>query len=104
MKWGPWPAHYARDANTWRRHGTQHVNNVTLIQGSAACVPCLKEGCDRQLDSFSDCLRELPASRVIAAAEELLRQTGSSKPLRPVLIDHFATELAVPHAAPRHNK
>jgi heptosyltransferase-3 len=73
MKWGPWPAHYALDANPWRRHGTQRVNNVTLIQGSAACVPCLKEGCDRQIDSFSDCLLELPTSRVIAAAEERLR-------------------------------
>jgi heptosyltransferase-3 len=73
VKWGPWPAHYALHANPWRRHGTQRVNNVTLIQGSAACVPCLKEGCDRQIDSFSDCLLELPASRVIAAAEERLR-------------------------------
>jgi heptosyltransferase III len=74
VKWGPWPAHYALDANPWRRHGTQRVNNVTLIQGSAACVPCLKEGCDRHVASFSDCLLELPASRVIAAAEEQLRQ------------------------------
>jgi heptosyltransferase-3 len=73
VKWGPWPAHYARDANPWRRHGTQHVNNVTLIQGSAACAPCLKEGCDRRVDSFSDCLLDLPASRVIAAVEERLR-------------------------------
>lgn len=77
VKWGPWPTHYALDANPWRRHGTQRVNNVTLIQGSAACVPCLKEGCDRRIDSFSDCLLELPAGRVIAAADELLRQTGN---------------------------
>ena len=74
VKWGPWPARYAHAANPWRRHGTQRINNVTLVQGSAACVPCMLEGCERHIDSFSDCLLELPASRVIAAAEEQLRQ------------------------------
>jgi len=67
VKWGPWPARYARDANPWRRHGSQRVNNVHLIQGAGACVPCLLEGCDRHLASFSDCLQQLPAQRVIAA-------------------------------------
>lgn len=72
VKWGPWPARYARDANPWRRHGTQRVDNVILLQGGAACVPCLLEGCDRHIDSLSDCLQQLPARRVIAAAAALL--------------------------------
>ncbi len=67
VKWGPWPAHFARDENPWRRLGTQRVNNVTLIQGTASCAPCLMEGCDRHIASFSDCLQQLPAHRVIAA-------------------------------------
>ena len=72
VKWGPWPAHYMHDANPWRRHGTQRVDNVILLQGHAACVPCLLEGCDRHIDSYSDCLQQLPARRVIAAAAALL--------------------------------
>jgi heptosyltransferase-3 len=77
VKWGPWPAHFTRDANPWRRHGTQRVNNVILIQGSGACVPCLLEGCDRHIDSYSDCLQQLSAHRVIAAAAALLDPPAS---------------------------
>lgn len=77
VKWGPWPAHYAGDANPWRRHGTQRVDNVILLQGHAACVPCLLEGCDRHINSYSDCLQQLPARRVIAAAAVLLDRNSS---------------------------
>ena len=77
LKWGPWPAHFMRDANPWRRHGTQRVNNVILIQGGGACVPCLLEGCDRHIDSYSDCLQQLSARRVIAAAATLLEPAAS---------------------------
>ena len=67
VKWGPWPAGYARAVNPWRRLGTQRVNNVTLIQGLTACVPCLLEGCDRHVGSYSDCLQQLPATKVISS-------------------------------------
>ena len=72
VKWGPWPHAYASAVNPWRRLGTQRVNNVTLIQGTTACVPCFNEGCDRQLASYSDCLQQLPVSRVVAALTEAL--------------------------------
>ena len=72
VKWGPWPVHGTDDANPWRRHGTQRVGNIILLQGQAACVPCLLEGCDRHIDSYSDCLQQLPAQRVIDAAAMLL--------------------------------
>jgi heptosyltransferase-3 len=72
VKWGPWPAGYARAANPWGRLGTQQVNNVTLIQGNAACAPCFNEGCDRHVASYSDCLQQLPASKVIAALARAL--------------------------------
>jgi heptosyltransferase-3 len=35
-------------------------------------VPCHLEGCDRHIGSFSDCLQQLPAGRVIAAVEEVI--------------------------------
>jgi heptosyltransferase-3 len=42
-----------------------------LLQGVGPCVPCLLEGCKRNVASFSDCLQQLPASKVIAAVREL---------------------------------
>ena len=76
VKWGPWPKGYARAANPWRRLGTQKVNNVTLIQGSAACAPCFNEGCDRRIASYSDCLQQLPASMVTSALATALEATS----------------------------
>jgi heptosyltransferase III len=71
VKWGPWPKGQPVDANPWRRCGSQRVGNVALVQGSESCVPCLLEGCDRRLESLSDCLQQMPASRVIAAVEKI---------------------------------
>ena len=78
VKWGPWPGGYSHASNPWRRYGTQRVNNVTLIQGQSACVPCLNEGCERHVASFSDCLRKLPSQQIIAAISATL--DNGSKP------------------------
>ena len=51
--------------------GTQHVNNVVLLQGEGDCVPCMEEGCDRRITSLSACLQGLPVEKVIAALGEL---------------------------------
>ncbi|MFN7085999.1 MAG: glycosyltransferase family 9 protein [Burkholderiales bacterium] len=67
VKWGPWPRDHAADADPWKRCGTQRRGNVLLLQGVGGCVPCLLEGCDRNIASFSDCLQQLSAGRVIAA-------------------------------------
>jgi len=72
VKWGPWPRRHAPDANPWRRCGSQRSGNVVLVQGTGACVPCHLEGCHRHIDSYSDCLQQLPAARVIAAIEEVI--------------------------------
>lgn len=72
VKWGPWPRGHNAAANPWRRLGTQRQGNVVLLQGAGACVPCHLEGCDRHVDSYSDCLQQLAATRVIAAMEQLL--------------------------------
>lgn len=65
VKWGPWPRGHAPTSNPWRRSGDQRLGNVQLIQGRAACVPCGHEGCDRHIDSASDCLQQLSAQTVI---------------------------------------
>lgn len=71
VKWGPWPRDHSPEANPWRRCGSQRVDNVVLLQGAQACVPCLLEGCDRHVDSLSDCLLRLPPEKVLAAIEAL---------------------------------
>ena len=75
VKWGPWPKNYSLPQNPWRRLGTQRVENVNLIQGKNACVPCLLEGCGRNTASYSDCLQQLPKQTVISAIEKTLDQT-----------------------------
>ncbi|MBM4139866.1 MAG: hypothetical protein FJ244_10475, partial [Nitrospira sp.] len=44
------------------------------LQGEGDCVPCLGEGCERHINSVSDCLQQLPAGRVIDAARMLLAE------------------------------
>ncbi len=73
VKWGPWPKDHASLANPWRRLGSQVVGRVCLVQGNAPCAPCHKEGCERNVQSFSDCLQQLPASRIIAAIRKVAR-------------------------------
>ncbi len=73
VKWGPWPKGHATSANPWKRLGSQIVGRVCLIQGNAPCAPCGKEGCERNVESYSDCLQQLPTARVIAAIEEVIK-------------------------------
>ncbi len=73
VKWGPWPKDFSeRVQSPWRKQGSQRQGNVFLLQGEGDCVPCLGEGCDRHINSLSDCLQRLSISRVIAAAEAML--------------------------------
>lgn len=72
VKWGPWPRGHAPATNPWRRYGSQAAGRVALVQGAEACVPCLREGCERHVASTADCLLGLPASSVIAALDRVL--------------------------------
>ncbi|HWI15441.1 MAG TPA: glycosyltransferase family 9 protein [Burkholderiales bacterium] len=80
VKWGPWPRGHAVERNPWRRCGSQRVANVALLQGAQACVPCLLEGCDRHIDSASDCLVHMPPEKVLAAIEAF-EKDGTVAPL-----------------------
>ncbi len=75
VKWGPWPKDFPSTAQSpWHKRGSQRQGNVWLLQGEAECVPCLAEGCDRHVNSLSDCLQRLSVHRVIQAAEAMLRE------------------------------
>lgn len=83
VKWGPWPHDHPVDTNPWRRKGSQSAGNVALVQGEGPCVPCMQEGCERRVDSFSDCLTALPARSVITAVQALLAAPAGSAQISP---------------------
>jgi heptosyltransferase-3 len=71
--WGPWPAGGMDDV--WAAASTlQRRGNVWLVQNPLPCMPCQLEGCERRLDSDSQCLVELPAANVLAALDQALAE------------------------------
>ncbi len=57
----------------WAAAGTiQRRGNVWLVQNPLPCLPCQLEGCERRLDSHSQCLDELSVSQVVAAVDQAL--------------------------------
>jgi heptosyltransferase-3 len=74
--WGPWPRSWKDEPSPYVMRGTQLRANVALVQGAGDCVPCLQEGCDRHVESDSECLRSLSVERVIEAIDSLLRATA----------------------------
>jgi heptosyltransferase III len=69
--WGPWPV--GGLDRPWEAAGTiQRRNNVWLVQNPLPCLPCQLEGCERRLDSHSQCLDELSPDQVMAAVDQAL--------------------------------
>ena len=69
--WGPWPSGGLEA--TWQAAGTiQRRGNVWLVQNPLSCLPCQLEGCERRLDSHSQCLDELTVEQVLAAVDQAL--------------------------------
>ena len=69
--WGPWPV--GGLDRPWDAAGTiQHRGNVWLVQNPLPCLPCQLEGCERRLDSHSQCLDELSVVQVVAAVDRAL--------------------------------
>ena len=70
--WGPWPV--GGMDQIWTAASTiQRRGNVWLVQNALPCTPCQLEGCERRLDSYSQCLDELSSEQVIAAVDQALR-------------------------------
>jgi heptosyltransferase-3 len=69
--WGPWPV--GGLDRPWAAAGTiQRRGNVWLVQNPLSCLPCQLEGCERRLDSYSQCLDELSVTAVVAAVDQAL--------------------------------
>jgi heptosyltransferase-3 len=69
--WGPWPVGGLEQP--WAAAGSiQRRGNVWLVQNSLPCTPCQKEGCDRHINSHSQCLDELSVRQVLIAVDQAL--------------------------------
>lgn len=73
--YGPWPV--SGGGEPWAAAGTiQNRGNVWLVQNPPSCpwsiLPCQQEGCERRLDSHSQCLDELSVSQVLFAVDAAL--------------------------------
>jgi heptosyltransferase-3 len=69
--WGPWPV--GGLDHPWAAAGTiQNRGNVWLVQNPLPCLPCQLEGCERRLDSYSQCLDELSVDQVTKAVDQAL--------------------------------
>jgi heptosyltransferase-3 len=73
VKWGPWPAGESAARNPWQVRGSQSMGNVRLVQGAGTCVPCGFEGCERHIESSSDCLTSLAPETVIDAIRSVMK-------------------------------
>lgn len=76
VKWAPWPVDYHQDINPFHKTGSQHINNVYLIQGEVDCVPCHFEGCDKHRQSRSQCLDLLPPQRIKETINQALKHSA----------------------------
>jgi heptosyltransferase III len=72
VKWAPWPNSYQQKKNPFENKGTQHINNVLLVQGAGECVPCHQEGCVRHRASHSDCLDNMSVDTIKQAVTQAL--------------------------------
>jgi heptosyltransferase III len=69
--WGPWPR--GGLDQPWQAAGRmQRRGNVWLVQNPLPCLPCQQEGCDRHLNSRSQCLDELSATAVFHVVDEAI--------------------------------
>ncbi len=75
VKWGPWPQNYADAQPPFQMYSPQPQKrgNVILLQPNYAkgCVPCREEGCERHKGSYSACMDQLSAERVITALKQM---------------------------------
>ncbi|MGN4077033.1 LPS core biosynthesis protein, partial [Burkholderia gladioli] len=67
-----WPQGWRGEGNPWPLVGSGRRGQVFLLQGEGSCVPCRKEGCERHVGSYSDCLLQMSTARVAAVAAEML--------------------------------
>lgn len=73
VRWGPWPMNCQSTLSPYQLKGSQRQGNVIVLQPDFSCTPCLKEGCERNIDSKSQCLEQFPSEKVIQELSSILK-------------------------------
>jgi heptosyltransferase-3 len=69
--WGPWPIGGLQ--KSWAASAAiQNRGNVWIVQNPLPCLPCMLEGCERNIRSRSACLDELLPEQVLMAVDQAL--------------------------------
>ncbi len=66
---GPWPANATLEVPYVAHALVQRAGPVSVLQGTPACVPCDRAGCEDRNDSPSVCLQTMAPARVVAEAQ-----------------------------------
>lgn len=76
---GPWPPSPTLDVPYVAHALVQRVGTIAVLQGTPACVPCDRAGCEDRNDSASVCLQTLAPARVIAEVDRILGRTHGAE-------------------------
>lgn len=81
--WAPWPRTGIADENPgYPPQGDCRSGNVALVHSQLPCVPCRRKGCENRDESYSRCLDEISAERVLRATTSLLDQNTAEPQAR----------------------
>ena len=69
---GPWPPNPTLAVPYVAHALVQRAGSVSVLQGTPACVPCDRAGCEDRNDSASVCLQTMAPARVIAEVDRVL--------------------------------
>jgi heptosyltransferase III len=76
---GPWPPNPTLDVPYVAHALVQRVGSVSVLQGTPACVPCDRAGCEDRNDSASVCLQTLMPARVIAEVDQIFGRAAEGQ-------------------------
>ena len=69
---GPWPPSPTLEVPYVAHALVQRAGSVSVLQGTPACVPCDRAGCEDRNDSASVCLQTMAPARVVAEVDRIL--------------------------------
>jgi heptosyltransferase-3 len=76
---GPWPPNETLAVPYVAHALVQRVGSVSVLQGTPACVPCDRAGCEDRNDSASVCLQTMMPARVIAEVDRILGRVAEGQ-------------------------
>ncbi|MEO5844161.1 MAG: hypothetical protein ABIQ33_04915, partial [Caldimonas sp.] len=69
---GPWPPNPTLEVPYVAHALVQRIGPIAVLQGTPACVPCDRAGCEDRNDSPSLCLQTMAPARVLAEVDRIL--------------------------------